>query len=27
MAMSLEEADAVLAQFGFEDSEAELELV
>jgi len=27
MAMSLEEADAILAQYGFEDSEAELELV
>jgi len=27
MAMSLEEADAILAQHGFEDSEAELELV
>jgi len=27
MAMSLGEADAVLAQYGFEDSEAELELV
>ena len=27
MAMSLEEADAILAQHGFVDSEAELELV
>jgi len=27
MAMSLEEADAILAQHGFEDAEAELELV
>jgi len=27
MAMSLDEADAILAQYGFEDSEAELELV
>lgn len=27
MAMSLEEADAILAQYGFEDAEAELELV
>jgi len=27
MAMSLEEADAVLAQHGFVDAEAELELV
>ena len=27
MAMSLEEADAILAQNGFVDSEAELELV
>ena len=27
MAMSLEEADAILAQHGFENSEAELELV
>ena len=27
MAMSLEEADAILAAAGFEDSEAELELV
>jgi len=27
MAMSLEQADAILAQHGFVDSEAELELV